>query len=158
MSHHEYRRHTTITPEPLSRTKTATIGEVLEIGAQHEAECGEARREECRRRDDERADKDSVFWNRIVALEAIVAKMGTVVDGMLASASRSLRLKIAIVTIAVSLLGASTAVGIFVAKYAIVGAITVELDKRLPRGGTSLNGGEMADRPAVRFAQLPGTP
>jgi len=132
------KRHTTITPAPVLRGDPATIGDAMELDSQHKFECGEERRAECERRDKERADKDGVFWARIEAVEAVVAKLGLVVDGILDRARSNLKLKIAVATVAVALLGIATTVTIFVAKYAIVGAITLELDKRiLP--GTRLN-------------------
>ena len=125
-------RHRTLTPAPVSLKDPATIGDAMQLDEQHAFECNAERQQECKRRDDERASKDGVFWARIVALEAVVAKIEEIVEGMISNAKTNLKLKIAVATIAVTLLGAATTVGIFVAKYAIVGAITIELDKRLP--------------------------
>jgi hypothetical protein len=116
----DHRRHTTITPEPVSREKPATIGDALELDSQHASECSAARREECARRDQERADKDGVFWGRIVAAEA---SLKSIQDNMSF-------LKWLVPIMATVLL----TIGILVAKYAIVGAITLELDKRIPPG------------------------
>ena len=148
----DYRRHTTITPQPVPLSQAATIGDAMKLDDQHAEECSEKRREECQRRDRERADKDGVFWARIVSMEALVAKIELLVNGMLDGAKANLRLKIAVATIAVALLGCATTAGIFVAKYAIVGAITLELDKRIPLG-VRLNIEETGHK--VHFAQLP---
>ena len=113
-------RHTTITPAPVPREHPATVGMAMELDAQHAFECDAARKEECLKRDKERADKDGIFWARIVAAEATLKSMG---DNM-----RFLKW---LVAVAAPLL---LTLGIFVAKYAIVGAITLELDKRIPAG------------------------
>jgi hypothetical protein len=116
----DHKRHSTITPEPVPRTAPATIGDAMELDAQHAHECSQERMEECARRDRERADKDGVFWGRIVAAEATLKSIR---DG-LNFAKWALPIIITIIG----------TIGIFVAKYAIVGAITLELDKRIPPG------------------------
>ena len=125
-------RYRTITPAPIPLSQPATIGDALHLDEQHLAECSEERQKECKRRDDERASKDGIFWARIVALEALVMKLETLLNTIVKNASANLKLKIAVATIVVGLIGVATTVGIFVAKYAIVGSISIELDKRLP--------------------------
>jgi len=116
----EHKHHNTITPAPVPRTQPATIGDAMELDAQHAFECGAARKEECLNRDKDRADKDGIFWARIVAAEASLKSM----------ADNMTFLKWLVALAAPMLL----TLGIFVAKYAIVGAITLELDKRIPPG------------------------
>jgi hypothetical protein len=145
-------RHRTITPAPIPLDQPATVRDAIDLDSQHERECSEERRRECQRRDEERASKDGVFWARIVALEAVVTKITGLVEGMLANARTNLKIKIAVATVAVALLGAATTVGIFVAKYAIVGAITIELDKRLP--STRAPGSELETQKPAKSASL----
>jgi hypothetical protein len=145
-------RHTTITPAPIPREHPATIGDAMELDAQHSYECSEARQKECQKRDEDRADKDGIFWARIVAVESVVQKMETVVNGMIANARSSFKLKVAVATIVVALLGIATTAGIFVAKYAIVGAITLELDKRIPPG-MHLSVEQVGEK--IHYAQVP---
>ena len=138
MSDDHHKRHTTITPAPVLRTAPATIGDAMELDAQHEHECSTERRAECERRDKERADKDGIFWARIVSAEA-----------SLKSIQDNMRFMKWLVPLVVTLIGT---VGIFVAKYAIVGAITLELDKRIPPG-MHLNIEESGHK--VHYAEMP---
>jgi hypothetical protein len=140
----DHKRHTTITPAPVPRTQPATIGDAMELDAQHSAECSVERRRECELRDHERADKDGIFWARIVAAEATLKSMH---DGLNFA-------KWAIPIIITILLSVGGTVGIYIAKYAIVGAITMELDKRIPPG-LHLNLDTAADRP--HYAVIPPT-
>jgi len=135
----EHKRHSTITPQPVPREKPATIGDAMELDSQHSAECNAERRAECERRDRERADKDGVFWGRIVAAEATLKSMAD-----------NLRFLKWLVALAAPLL---LTLGIFVAKYAIVGAITLELDKRIPPGMHLNMDSTAAGRP--HYAELP---
>jgi hypothetical protein len=114
------KRHTTITPAPVSRSDPATVGMAMELDAQHAFECNAERKEECLRRDKERADQDGIFWARIVSAETTLQSIGD-----------NLKFLKWLVPIVVTVL---ITVGLVVAKYAIVGAITLELDKRIPPG------------------------
>jgi hypothetical protein len=134
----DHKRHTTITPAPIPRTQPATIGDAMELDAQHAAECTDERRKECEKRDIQRADKDGIFWARIVATEKSLA---SIVD--------NIRFLKWCIVLACPLL---LTLGIFVAKYAIVGAITLELDKHIPPG-VHLSV-EKATTPA-HYAQVP---
>lgn len=134
-------RHTTITPAPTPREHPATIGDAMELDAQHAHECSEERREECRKRDQERADKDGIFWARIVAAEVT-----------LKSIRDNLTFIKWLVALAAPLL---VTVGIFVAKYAIVGAITLELDKRIPPG-RHLSVDQVGEK--IHYAEAPNEP
>lgn len=149
----EYKRHSSsITPAPVSREQPATMGDVWTVAREHADECSEERRAECVRRDAERADKDGIFWARVVALEALVGRIDALVTGIIDRAEKEARTRLAIAALALTLLGTMTAVGIFVAKYAIVGAITIELDKRIPPG-MRLNL-EAQPEPGSPYAQL----
>lgn len=151
-------RHQTLTPAPVSRDAPATIGDTFEAVEQHAADCERERLDRWDREKKESADRQGVVWARIIALENIVGKMEILVKRLedsaimaVKSAQESFRLKIAMVGIAVTLLGVGTTVGIWVAKYAIVGAITIELDKRLPPIGTKAS----LPAPVVHYTALP---
>ena len=133
----DHKRHSTITPAPIPREKTATIGDAMELDSQHAFECSMDRQKECLRRDLERADKDGIFWARIVAAEATLKSIR---DGLnFAKWSIPVMLTVLI------------AVGGVLIKYAVVGAITIELDKRIPPGARL---SAEHERPAARYAQV----
>jgi len=99
-----YQRH--ITPAAVPLDKVAIIEDVVAMVGDHKEECT-AQQAEARRSQ----------WQEITAIKL-----------SLESISSRLRMAAWIVGLAVTLVGT---VGIFVARYAIVGAITLELDKRL---------------------------
>ena len=110
----------------------------MELDAQHAAECSAERQEECRKRDADRADKDGIFWARIVAAEATLTGIRA-----------NLNFLKWVVPILITVLGT---VGLVVAKYAIVGAITLELDKRIP-AGMHLNVEKISSQ--IHYAEAP---
>lgn len=96
------------TPPPAS-SKPATIGDLAVAVAAHREKCA-----------GEQAEARRPMWGEItggkLAMERIEARFRTLV---------------LVATLAVGLAGALATIGVFVARYAVIGAITEQLDKRL---------------------------
>lgn len=73
----------------------------------------------------EKAEQHNAMWSAITALKVELTKLQT-----------SMTFAAKIIVLAVTLFGAGTTIGVFIARYAIVGAIVTEMDKRLPPIGT----------------------
>jgi hypothetical protein len=121
----DYKR--TLTPAPVSLSKPATIGNVMAAIADHAADC-----------QDKQVEARGKLWAEItevkLALERIEAKF---------------RSAVWVIGVAVGLAGAIATVGVFVARYAIVGAITMELDRRLPPAHASVDAPDAGPHYAV---------
>jgi roadblock/LC7 domain-containing protein len=102
--------HRTLTPAPIPTGQFATVGQVIAEVNEHKAECAK-----------EQAEMHANLWNAITAMRLTL-------EGI-AAWKRSL---VWVAGLVIALAGAGATIGVFVARYAIVGAITVELDKRLP--------------------------
>lgn len=108
MSDGSYKR--TLTPAPVPTGQFATVGQVIAEVNEHKAECAK-----------EQSELHANLWNAITAMRLTL-------EGI-AAWKRSL---VWVAGLVIALAGAGATIGVFVARYAIVGAITVELDKRLP--------------------------
>jgi hypothetical protein len=120
-----YDRHTTITPAPVPRSSPATIGDALQAVDDHASWCEQGRKVEREQLLKEKADQHTAMWSAITALKLELVKMQT-----------SMTFAAKVIALAVTLFGAGTTIGIFVARYAIVGAVVTEIDKRMPPIGT----------------------
>jgi hypothetical protein len=116
-------RHETPPPASLNRSP-ASIGDALVIVDGHAAECSEARRLECLRRDQESADRQGVVWGRIVSVEKTVSTL-----------SSNVKFAAWVLSIVIAISGIA---GPFIARYAMRGVIAEELHRMLPEG-TKLN-------------------
>ena len=136
-----YDRHTTITPAPVPRTQAATIGDALQAVDDHASWCEQGRKVEREQLLREKADQHTAMWSAITALRLELAKLQT-----------SMTFAAKIIVLAVTLFGAGTTVGVFVARYAIVGAVITEMDKRMPPVGTKA---ELPAQTTDHYAQVP---
>jgi hypothetical protein len=104
----DYRRHETLSPlAPVPATNLATMGDLKAGIGDHKVVCTA-----------EQSETHQKQWGEItnikIALEGINARLRTVVVALM---------------LGIPLVGSA---GVLVAKYAIVGAVTLELDRRLP--------------------------
>jgi hypothetical protein len=115
----EYKRHTTQTQVTAPSGKTATFGDVARAVSEHHENCAA-----------EQSAARGQQWSEITAIKLTL-------EGI----SARLRAAVWIIGLGVTLAGS---LGVFIAKYAIVGAITIELDKRMPprMSETPKHGGE----------------